>query len=226
MKHNKKLIVTFLLLLMISMLSSVDVFAHEIFYEGTSPNWQAIPIVWDERVSGKVHLKMNGDYLNSDYSSYYIEVSNAWPNASTKVSVARTNFGTSKVDLATASKSYWDNRWRELSPFVLGVCYLTSTDGISITRNTVKQSSRRIRYAAILLTPYMSAYESSLFDRNRRPNHIRATMVHEIGHALGLGHPNVQYYPVNDKSIMRQGTGYEGYYTPQQHDINDLANKY
>ena len=51
------------------------------------------------------------------------------------------------------------------------------------------------------------------------------TMVHEIGHALGLGHPNGNYYPVSVNSVMNQGL-ISSYYLPQSHDINDLNNKY
>lgn len=171
---------------------------------------------------------MNGDYLSSDYSSYYVTASNAWPNASSKVSVVRTSFSSSKVDLATATETYWDNRWGYLYAHnYLGVCDMWSTDGKALTDpSSAEASSGRIGYASILFTPYIGDYDWSLFDSNVRPNHIKATMVHEIGHSLGLGHPNTYYYVTSAASIMRTGTGYEGYYTPQAHDINDLSSKY
>lgn len=223
--NYKKFITKCIIISFISLFFASSASAHEIYYSGSSPNWVAIPLVWDERSSGKAYLKMNGDLLSSDYSSNYITVSNVWPNASSKVTVLRTTFSNSKVDLATASETYWDNRFGSFwGRYVGGVCDITSTDGIQITSaSTAKNSSGRIRYAGILLTPYIDDYYES---GSNRTNHIRATMVHEIGHALGLGHPNASYYPTSDASIMRTAVGYEGYYTPRPHDINDLSNKY
>lgn len=201
--------------------------AHEIFYDGSSPNWNPIPLEWNEKVSGKAHLKMNGDYLSVDYSTHYATVSSEWPAASSKVSVTDTTFSTSKVDLATPTAAYWDGRFGIYYSTALGICDMTSTDGKQLdTAANAKSSSGKINYAAIFLTPYISSYDWSLFDSSKRPNHIKATMVHEIGHALGLGHPNTSYYPVSDNSIMRQGTGYGGYISPQTHDIDDLTSKY
>ena len=51
-------------------------------------------------------------------------------------------------------------------------------------------------------------------------------MIHELGHSLGLGHPNAQYDTSNDPSVMRTNITEVSYYTPRQHDINDLRYKY
>ena len=79
-------------------------------------------------------------------------------------------------------------------------------------------SSRKIDYAGILYTPYEDDYEDT--------THMKRTMVHEIGHALGLGHPNTDYDYTDAASVMRQGYEGETYYTPQSHDKTDLNNKY
>ena len=55
---------------------------------------------------------------------------------------------------------------------------------------------------------------------------MKSVMVHELGHVLCLGHPNASNFPTTDASIMRTFVGYEGYWTPQTHDINDLTAKY
>ena len=75
----------------------------------------------------------------------------------------------------------------------------------------------RIKYAGIVLTPkstnFGGYYTLTNDDRTK-------TMVHEIGHAIALGHAS---YPT--VSIMRQGVDL-GITTPQGHDRSDLATYY
>ncbi len=200
----------------------INALAHEMFYTGSSPNWVAVPLIWDSRSNSKAYLKMNGDYLSSDYSDEFLIVSYAWQTASSKVLVERTSFSDSNIDLSTATKYYWDNRFggEFYSKYVGGVCDITSTDNIQITNaSTASASSGRIRYAGILVTPYVQDF----FDADNPTNHRRAVLIHEIGHTLGLGHSNTNYYPTTDASIMRTYEGYEGYYRPQDHDKNDVS---
>jgi len=163
-------------------------------------------------------MRMNSDYLNSDYSSHYTLVKSAWGNTP-KVIVVNEVFSKSKIDLVTPTQTYWDNRFGWFNAqFVLGICDITSTDGYLLdTISKASLSSKKIDYATAYYTPYKNVYSND--------THRRYTMVHEIGHALGLGHPNKQYYQTNDASVMRQDT-IETYYTPRQHDTDDLNNKY
>ncbi len=193
--------------------------AHEMYYKGYVYNWEPIPLVWDEMVSGKAHLKMNADLLSANYAQFFETVSEIWPNASSKVSVTRTDFYSAKVAFGTATEAEWKRRFGNAAKDMQGITDITSTDGILIKdAASAEASSGRIKYAAILLTPYSDSFEHD--------DHIKATMVHEIGHALGLGHPNYIYYPTEEPSIMRSWVDYEGYYVPQQHDIDDLDDKY
>lgn len=96
---------------------------------------------------------------------------------------------------------------------------MVSTDGYTLNSvNSALASSKRIKYAGISFSPYEHRYHNT--------TEMRRTMVHEIGHALGLGHPNDDFYPTSADSVMRQGYSGETYYIPRTHDLNDLSNKY
>ena len=154
--------------------------AHEIAYDGTTP----LVLKWAFVTNRTANLKINGDSLTSEYAKYYDDVRKAWPNASARVSVTHVDFNSSNVDIATASKAAWDERWKEYATEIRGICDMTSTDGYELkTPADVLQSSRQIRYAGILYTPYTSEFQNETY--------MKKTMVHEIGHALGLGHPNL-----------------------------------
>ena len=188
--------------------------AHEIFYDGTTP----VVLKWAFVTNRTANLKMNGDSLSDEYAEHYNTAKNAWPNASARVSVTHVDFEDSNIDIATATEDAWYDRfgWEEREYY--GVCDIASTDGIDLdSLYNAKQSSRLIRYAGILYTPYTSTFHGE--------THMKKTMVHEIGHALGLGHPHDGPAATTVDSVMNQGSDVN-YYTPQAHDINDLNNKY
>lgn len=188
--------------------------AHEIAYDGTTP----LVLKWAFVTNRTANLKINGDSLSSAYSSHYNTAKNAWPNASARVSVTQVDFNSSNVDIATASEEAWDDRYGWKASEYFGVCDIISTDGYELNSvSNIKQSSRLIRYAGILYTPYTHTFKNE--------THMKKTMVHEIGHALGLGHPDSGPDAMNVASVMNQGSNVT-YFTPQAHDINDLNNKY
>lgn len=67
------------------------------------------------------------------------------------------------------------------------------------------------------ITPYTKNYVND--------TQLKATMVHELGHVLCLGHPDTLYNITSVKSIMRS-TAVSDFYVPQSHDKNDINSKY
>lgn len=195
-------------------INATTVSAHEMYYDNGTP----IVLKWNFVTNRVANLKMCNYGLTGDYSSNYTIARAAWPNASARVSVTETAFSSSNVDLVTASLDYWYNRFPMAEAMVTdGICDLTSTDDVLITSvATAKASSKLIRYAGIFFTPEVSNYDNT--------THLRKTMVHEIGHALCLGHPDGTYSPTTAASVMRRYN--PGYYLPQAHDTTDLNNKY
>ena len=214
MKNWIKRLVVFISIISIVCFGST-VSAHEIYYKA---NGQGINLKWANLKSGKPHLKINGDYLESDYSGYYSNVVQAWPNASNEVLASSVSFSSSTVDMLTATEDYWDERFGLYSSLYYGIADIKDSTGQFIDTLTKAQySSGSIVYAQVILTPYNN------FNNN---SHRQKTMIHELGHVLCLGHPDGDNSPIGSsvKSVMRQGN--LGYKAPQQHDINDLSNKY
>lgn len=218
---KKKLCLYVCVIVLVMSVINVDfAYAHEMYYNGTTP----IVLKWNYVSGSTVNMLMSDDMLDAPLTSHYSIARNAWPNAlanaSTKVSITDTSFYNSNIDLSTADSDYWYDRWGIFYYMeIFGVCDLTSTDGVLIeSADDALASSKLIKYAGILFNPY-----EDVFDNNSTK--IRYTMVHEIGHAFGLGHPNDVYNPTTAASVMR-ASGTESYYTPQAHDITDMNNKY
>lgn len=217
---KKKVLRLCTLLLIISfgfmLVGEKPVSAHEMWYNGTTP----IVLKWSDVTNRTAKLKMNADNLHGGYVSLYSSIKTAWPNASARVSITASDFSSSNVDLATATEAEWKRRWGDKYLDKMGVCDLTSTDGYQLNASNANLSSKRIRYAGILYSPFESEYYNI--------TNQKRVMVHEIGHAFGLGHPNVDVgnYFTSAASVMRTNTYNESYWTPQSHDINDLNNKY
>jgi len=167
----------------------------------------------------RCNLSIDGGALDSNWSLVFTDARNNWNNNSnSRVSctVGQASNSTENIYLSTwkLSASQWD------------ATYGASTIAITLTRasrsstvvcaDSYPNCATRIKYAAIHFTTRSifsvngTSYSLTKADRTK-------TMVHEIGHALCLGHPSS-----TTTSIMRQGVML-GITTPQDHDRNDLA---
>ena len=221
----KKILSTVLSAIIAMMALTSTTNAHEMFYEYESGHiggepYVGIPISWGIKTSGKAHLKVNATYLSGEYATQFPIVYNAWQTACpNEVMVELTSYSNSNVDFIVDTQAQWNSVWGENAVYVLGYAKLKSTDGIYVdSLENAKSCSGLLRYAAIHFNPQTFGYTSA--------RHMKGTIVHEIGHVLGLGHPNTEHFVTNVPSIMRQGEGDERYCTPQPHDITDISNKY
>ena len=181
--------------------------AHEMYPEA--------PLRWSVKTGGKCYLRIHNNNLKAPYtsSSNFTVGAVTWGNSCPNEikSIVETSVSAYNVNVVCPGNSTWVSLTGGLSGTALGCTIPLTTDNRSIKNGTdAKASSRKIKYATVYLTPHTENFKSN--------THIKATMVHELGHALGLGHCDI----TGVKSIM-YSNGQTSWYLPAAHDKNDIA---
>lgn len=163
-------------------------------------------------------MKVNYSYLSSG-SPYRNAVSSAlgawnYPDRAIKAQcLYESSFSNSTVDILTASSDAWKS-WGKSSK-VVAFTIPTDTYGRKIYgESDCLNSTGQLKYAAI----YVNPNNGTELDSDYR----KVVLAHEIGHAWGLAHANVE----SESSIMVQGKFSWITCKLYDHDINDMIRYY
>jgi hypothetical protein len=206
-KKLKKIIIA--LVTTVILLAPTTALAHSLFYNAGL--YREFYWKWETSETNQAYLKCNNDYISGAFENNYSDALSAWNASGIQCYAIDHDFSGSKVDFCTPTSTWWQNN---MSPYVIGVCYLTNEDGEQLNELTLSQletCNNMIRYAGVYLNPDFD--DSEAWEKK--------ILVHEMGHVMGLGHPPTSFSP---NSIMKQGE--LSYSTPQTHDIDDVNAKY
>lgn len=228
-KMLKKFLMICLLMITIVISVRTNVSAHEIT--------KKISIkMQDLNIKGGPSLHVYYKPLRSDSTPehYYTQAINAiaaWDNFAVVTDDGCNQLNPINANIFfSVNQSFWNSLG--VSSTTLAVSWIVDTNGTDLYYiSNQSETTGIIDYTVIYMHPTGAAFRDNTTNETIIKNRILKTMVHEIGHAIGLGHCDEDYYsPLPDfiYSIMRQGfpdeknTGL----APQNHELDDVNKKY
>lgn len=190
--------------------------AHEIYYNEDLK--RAARLTFANRTSSKnLNVKVNGDNLShSDYLNLLKTGASKWNgakmnyNTGTKINVSYVSYANSNVRY-TDSETAWKKLKLDSDTLGLTRVYNTAKESVISGYYSAAESNGQINSATIYINPDPKVFKENVgktVTTTMYKNRIQKVITHELGHALGLGHPTYSYYnPISSStySIMRQG---------------------
>lgn len=193
-------------------LSKYNVYAHEIFENGSPET--AIELEFSNTTSsGDVWLKVDCSGLKTSLYKDNISSIYNWNNIVVNSKINRKIIVTEEAPWrANVRYMESDEVWKayKIPSNSMGFTVLFDTKNKEIkSYDTAKNSTRKIEKANIYINSNSGIFGNGYMTNEIVTDRVRKTITHELGHALGLGHPDRNwYYPIfpSTKSVMRQGT--------------------
>lgn len=181
------------------------------------------------------YVRCNGDLLTTGTyaANQYLTAFTKWNNLSSNVRAINIAYENSDVKFVTVqSESFW-NTITNYNPDGMSIntvparTYLYDVTGHEVYKHDLEEDyNPNIVSAIIYITPHNEFGIMDGVSNSKQDDAALKTLVHELGHALCLGHPPEPYD--DDPYIMNQGfvTGKSFYTAPTANDISELTNKY